>query len=123
MGTMANGQQIQHVEEPKTAVTNEEVQKSIVVDTVHGDEALKVIAAAGGDDVWEDLEEKKVVRKIDRKLMPILCVTYGVQYYDKAMLAQAVSAWLDHAVCEFDPRPLADCFHPGSFRLANGPRA
>ncbi|KAJ9494354.1 hypothetical protein H2202_010137 [Exophiala xenobiotica] len=86
---MANGQQIQHVEEPKLPVTNAEIQKSIVVDTVHGDEALKVIAAAGGDDVWEDLEEKQVVRKIDRKLMPILCVTYGVQYYDKAMLAQA----------------------------------
>jgi hypothetical protein len=120
---MASGQQIRHVEEPKLAVTNAEVQKSIVIDTVHGDEALKVIAAAGGDDAWENLEEKKVVRKIDRKLMPILCVTYGVQYYDKAMLAQAVSAQLDHAVREFDQRPLADCFLPGSFRLANGPRA
>jgi hypothetical protein len=104
---MANAQQIQHVEEPKLPVTNAEIQKSIVVDTVHGDEALKVIAAAGGDDVWEDLEEKQVVRKIDRKLMPILCVTYGVQYYDKAMLAQAVSAPLNHAVRVFDPRPLA----------------
>jgi hypothetical protein len=120
---MANGQQIQDVEEPKLAVTNAEVQKSIVVDTVHGDEALKVIVAAGGDDVWEDLEEKKVVGKIDRRLMPILCMTYGVQYYDKAMLAQAVSAPLNLAVRVFDPRSLADRFPPGSFRLANGPRA
>lgn len=88
---MATGQQILHMDEPKTAIMDETIQKPTTIDTVHGDEALKVIVQAGGDDVWEEHEEKKVVRKIDMRLMPILCVTYGIQYYDKAMLAQAVS--------------------------------
>ncbi|CAG9975162.1 unnamed protein product [Clonostachys byssicola] len=34
-------------------------------------------------------EEKKLVRKIDWKLMPVLCFTYALQYYDKAILSQA----------------------------------
>jgi hypothetical protein len=96
---MANDHQVQHVEEPKSAVESAEYHKPIVVDTVHGDEALKVIAAVGGDDVWDAQEEKKLVRKIDRRLMPILCITYGIQYYDKAMLSQAVSLqWSDIAI-------------------------
>jgi hypothetical protein len=61
------------------------------VDTVHHDEALKVLAQYHGDVTWTEKEEKHVLRKIDRALMPILCVTYGLQYYDKSMLGQAVS--------------------------------
>lgn len=61
------------------------------VDTVHNDEALKVLANYHGDQEWVDKEEKKLRRKIDWRLMPVLCATYGLQYYDKAMLSQAVS--------------------------------
>lgn len=61
------------------------------IDTVHQDEALKVLARYEGEQTWTELEEKKVRRKIDRKLIPILCITYGLQYYDKAMLSQAVN--------------------------------
>ncbi|QGI67568.1 hypothetical protein CEK26_011519 [Fusarium fujikuroi] len=32
---------------------------------------------------------RKLLRKIDRKLMPVLCFTYALQYYDKAILSQA----------------------------------
>ncbi|KAJ4226413.1 hypothetical protein NW759_005000 [Fusarium solani] len=32
---------------------------------------------------------KRIVRKIDWKLMPILCITYALQYYDKAVISQA----------------------------------
>jgi hypothetical protein len=68
-----------------------DLQKSVTVDTVHNDEAIKVLATYAGDEAWEPREEKKLVRKIDRRLLSILCVTYGLQYYDKAMLSQAVS--------------------------------
>lgn len=61
------------------------------VDTVHNDEAMKVLATYTGDENWVAEEEKKLVRKIDMKLLPILCTTYLLQYYDKAMLSQAVS--------------------------------
>lgn len=60
------------------------------VDTVHGDEAGRVLAGYSGEETWTEKEESQVRRKIDLRLMPILCVTYGLQYYDKAMLSQAV---------------------------------
>lgn len=65
-------------------------QASKELDTVHNDEALKVLATYGGDVEWTDAEEKRLLRKLDWKLMPVLCATYGLQYYDKAMLPQAV---------------------------------
>lgn len=69
---------------------NDLATKPSQVDTVHNDEAVKVIAAYHGDQSWTDEEEKKLRRKIDWKIMPILCLTYSLQYYDKAMLGQAV---------------------------------
>ncbi|OQU97846.1 hypothetical protein CLAIMM_03725 [Cladophialophora immunda] len=60
-----------------------------IIDTLHNDEALKVIAEEHGANEWDAIEEKRLVRKIDRKLLPLLCLTYGLQYYDKAMLSQA----------------------------------
>lgn len=53
------------------------------VDTVHHDEAIKVLANYQGVETWSDEEEKTLRRKVDWKLMPILCITYGLQYYDK----------------------------------------
>lgn len=82
-------QKVNHVQHEKTPSVND-LDKSKTVDTVHGDEAVKVLAGYGGDEEWTELEEKKLRRKIDRKLLSILCITYGLQYYDKAMLAQAV---------------------------------
>lgn len=72
---------------PKTL---EELTHTTTVDTVHQDEALKVLAHYAGDTTWTPEEEKKLVRRIDRKLITLLCITYGLQYYDKAMLSQAV---------------------------------
>ena len=68
----------------------EDLKPTLSVDTVHNDEALKVLAAYSGDETWTEQEEKQLRRRIDWKLMPILCLTYGLQYYDKAMLSQAV---------------------------------
>lgn len=103
-------QQISSIEDPQRMSVVSDNQK--LVDTLHGDEALKVIAASGGDDYWDDHEEKKLVRKIDRRLMPILCITYGVQYYDKAMLAQAVSHSLSSlSDTSYSQGMLANCCH------------
>ena len=74
-----------------TEKLSEELQHARTVDTIHQDEALKVLAQYTGEQTWTAQEEKKLVRRIDRKLIPILCCTYGLQYYDKAMLSQAVS--------------------------------
>lgn len=68
----------------------EELKKTITVDTLHNDEALKVLANYQGEETWSAEEEKKLTKKIDRRLLSILCITYGLQYYDKAMLSQAV---------------------------------
>ncbi|KAK3650401.1 hypothetical protein LTR56_006380 [Elasticomyces elasticus] len=59
------------------------------LDTKRRDEALRVLDTYGGDTEWTDAEEGKLRRKLDWKLMPVLCMTYGMQYYDKAMLSQA----------------------------------
>lgn len=74
---------------PEAIMTDLKAAKD--VDTVHKDEAMKVLANYTGDQEWTDLEEKRLRRKIDWKVLTILIITYGLQYYDKAMLAQAVS--------------------------------
>lgn len=82
-------------EKPQTAVAenvpDNELKLTATIDTVHNDEAVKVLDCYEGDHDWDPAEEKKIVRKIDRRLISILCCTYGLQYYDKAMLSQAVS--------------------------------
>lgn len=60
------------------------------VDTVHGDEAVKVLAAYEGDHTWTLQEEKRLCRKIDLRLLPVLCITYAFLYADKVLLGQAV---------------------------------
>ncbi|KAL3481414.1 major facilitator superfamily domain-containing protein [Aspergillus californicus] len=64
-------------------------EKTEKIDTEHTDEAMKVLAHYTGDESWEPKEEKRLVRKVDWRLLPLLCMTYGLQYYDKAMLSQA----------------------------------
>ncbi len=77
-------------EERRPSTTIEDLKKSTTLDTLHNDEAVKVLATYAGDETWTAAEEKKVVRQIDRRLLPLLILTYGLQYYDKAMLSQAV---------------------------------
>lgn len=85
--------EIVHSEGVKTPsnVEMEELKTTQTVDTIHNDEALKVLAGYDGDQTWTDQEEKRVRRTIDWRLMPVLCMTYCLQYYDKAMLGQAVN--------------------------------
>ena len=74
----------------KRAEDVEDLKETVAVDTVHNDEGLRVLANYQGDQTWTAQEEKKLVRKIDMKLLSIVIVTYGLQYYDKSMFAQAV---------------------------------
>ncbi|KAF2463525.1 MFS general substrate transporter [Lindgomyces ingoldianus] len=75
---------------PWSCGTLEGLKHNTTVDTVHQDEAIKILTRYAGNETSTAEEEKKLVRRIDRKLVSILCITYGLQYYDKAMLSQAV---------------------------------
>jgi hypothetical protein len=78
-------------EQPSDNNSQDVETKGVVVDTVHTDEAMKVLATYTGEETWTEAEEKKLRRKVDWKLLPVLCMTYTLQYYDKAMISQAVS--------------------------------
>jgi predicted MFS family arabinose efflux permease len=83
-----------YIEPGRTSAENapasiRDLQKTATIDTLHNDEAVRVLATYAGDETWTPEEEKRVVRKVDRRLLPLLVLTYGLQYYDKAMLSQA----------------------------------
>ncbi|SMY30013.1 unnamed protein product [Zymoseptoria tritici ST99CH_1A5] len=80
----ANLQQI-----PTNTSDVNDLEKTVQVDTLHTDEAMKVLAVYNGPLEWTPQEEKKLLRKVDFKLLSILVLTYALQYYDKAMLSQA----------------------------------
>ena len=64
-----------HLGEPQ-----EDLEKVEKVDTLHNDEALKILARHGSNETWTPDEEKKLRRKIDRKLLTILCMSSGLRY-------------------------------------------
>jgi hypothetical protein len=59
------------------------------IDTVHGDEAAKIFAGYTGEQEWTEAEEKMLRRKIDWRLLPVLCMTYGIQYVDGHIRSQS----------------------------------
>lgn len=59
-----------------------DLKKTPTIDTVHNDEAMKVLATYSGEETWDEKEEKRVQRKIDKRLLPILCATYGLVSLD-----------------------------------------
>lgn len=91
---MESSDKPQHDTQLEHIATNTEgaadLEKTVQVDTLHNDEAVKVLASYDGPLEWTPEEEKKLVRKIDIRLLTLLILTYGLQYYDKAMLSQAV---------------------------------
>lgn len=63
------------------------------VDSFRRDEASRIIdeyTAGGGSSDWTEEEENRLRRKIDWRLTPVLCFSLFMQYYDKAILSQAV---------------------------------
>lgn len=54
------------------------------------DEAYKVLVGHEGETiVITPEEEKKLLRKIDLNLMPLLCIVYGLNYLDKTTVSYA----------------------------------
>lgn len=90
MSDIEKHQDIQQ-ERPAPAGGSDDGNALKAIDTVHQDEAMRVLATYQGSEEWTAQEEKSLRRKVDLRLMPVLCLTYGLQYYDKAMLSQAVS--------------------------------
>lgn len=89
-GKTEAAESVEHTLEKVNAEQIEELHKETSIETLHNDEAVKVLAAYEGDLLWTEEEEKSLVKKIDRRLLSIIVTTYGMQYYDKAMLGQAV---------------------------------
>ncbi|KAK5191772.1 hypothetical protein LTR99_008497 [Exophiala xenobiotica] len=80
MSTTEKAQEIQ-AEEPQGSSTAAELKRSITIDTLHNDEAVKVLANYTGPETWDQKEEKRLVKHIDRRLLPILCTTYGIALF------------------------------------------
>ena len=51
------------------------------------DEGLKFLQAQGGSIHYTPKEEKRVLRKIDFCLLPLMCFTFGLQFLDRQALA------------------------------------
>lgn len=98
-----------------TPKTMEELKHTRTIDTIHQDEALRVLAQYAGDETWTPEEEKKLVRRLDRKLISLLIITYGLQYYDKAMLSQAVRSPEESHCCSL-------IHNQGAFWITRRPR-
>lgn len=81
-----------HQEDISTPVSQYSAENGGIkkIDTIHGDEAVKVLAGYEGDQNWTVQEEKRLRRKIDIRLLPVLCITYAFLYADKVLLGQAV---------------------------------
>ncbi|KAF1813347.1 MFS transporter [Eremomyces bilateralis CBS 781.70] len=85
------GQRADHLETTTGDNASEIIKQTITVDTLHNDEAMKVLGNARTTDAvdWDEDEERRLVRKLDWKLMPLLFLTFGLQFYDKALLSSA----------------------------------
>ncbi|KAH8727437.1 MFS transporter [Phaeosphaeriaceae sp. PMI808] len=66
-----------------------QVNAQTVATEARQDDICSVLAGYTGNPEWTDQEATRLVRRIDKRLMPLLFITYGLQYYDKAMLSQA----------------------------------
>lgn len=57
-------------------------------DSNDADEALQVIQN-GETIVLTPQDEKRLIRKIDRTILPLMCVVYGLNYLDKTSISYA----------------------------------
>jgi ACS family allantoate permease-like MFS transporter len=57
-------------------------------DSNDADEALKIIQA-GETIILTPQDEKRLLRKIDLHIMPLLCLVYGLNYLDKTSISYA----------------------------------
>ena len=76
--------------EPSPLPSNIAIPKTILEHSHDADEAMKAFADYEGIDLTLDPQmRKRLLRKIDFTIMPILCVVYGLNYLDKTTLSYA----------------------------------
>ncbi|THX51312.1 putative MFS allantoate transporter, partial [Aureobasidium pullulans] len=69
---------------------NGSLDKSVLQNAGDGDEALKAFASHQGEVIeLDEATNKRLLRKIDWNLMPVMCIVYGLNYLDKTTLSYA----------------------------------
>lgn len=80
-------------EKATTSITRQDEKAGTVLkhaDHNDADEALKVLEGENGEVIEITPEdERKLLRKIDWNLMPLLCLVYGLNYLDKTTVSYA----------------------------------
>ncbi|KAI9172837.1 Thiamine pathway transporter THI73 [Paramyrothecium foliicola] len=65
-------------------------KQPVAADLTLADKAMSAELENARSGVTIDAESsRKLLKRIDRRVMPVLCFTYALQYYDKALLSQA----------------------------------
>lgn len=91
--------------QPASITTLKELQGQKTIDTIHTDEALRVLANYAGDRTWTEIEEKRVIKKVDRQLLPLLILTYGMLRATGAALWPCSRCAVDHGLLTITTRP------------------
>lgn len=63
----------------KAGIEVDQQEQISSTDNKHVDEAISVLRSYSGEKAWDECEERRLRRKIDYRLLPILCATYGLQ--------------------------------------------
>ncbi|MCJ1331874.1 hypothetical protein MMC10_008566 [Thelotrema lepadinum] len=71
-------------------IDKESVPEAILTHGLDADEALKAFIGHEGESiVLDEATNKRLLRKIDLNIMPLMCVIYGLNYLDKTTLSYA----------------------------------
>ncbi|GAM86548.1 hypothetical protein ANO11243_045620 [Dothideomycetidae sp. 11243] len=71
-------------------VDGEVADKTATHDTHDDDEAMKAMAAYGGQPIHiDEATNRRLLRTIDWHLMPVMCCVYGLNYLDKTTISYA----------------------------------
>ncbi|KAI4715698.1 putative MFS allantoate transporter [Aureobasidium sp. EXF-10727] len=82
------------------AIRNGSVDKSILQHAGDADEALKAFMSHPGEVIeLDEATNKRLLRKIDWNLMPVMCIVYGLNYLDKTTLSYASFDVRDRMFC------------------------
>lgn len=72
------------------AIRNGSIDKTILQHADDADEALKAFMSHQGEVIeLDEATNKRLLRRIDWNLMPVMCVVYGLNYLDKTTLSYA----------------------------------
>jgi MFS transporter, ACS family, allantoate permease len=81
----------QVVVEPNPKEADEKaIPAAILKHGLDADEALKAFIGHEGEQIVLNEEtNRRLLRKIDRNIMPLMCIVYGLNYLDKTTLSYA----------------------------------